>query len=760
MGVRGDGKAQILSGVKAGENVAVGANFLLDSESKLRAALTRMTGGASAPSQPQPKSQSQSPPPPPPQGQGGHAGDGGGQVNPHGAGSPGEPVKESFIQRVIGFCAVNRYLTLFAVAAAVRVRGLHPQGDPSRRAAGPVRHAGHRLLQVGPVPRHHRGPGDVPDRGGAAGRPERQGDPRFLRLRLLVRVRDLPGRNRHLLGPLPRAGIHVQDPVAAAEGRADRAGAGCHGGGLDLPVRAGRPLRHAFARPAPLVPGLDAALRLPVRSRGRRGGVDRRFPEAVPGDGRPEQADVLRHSAHHGHRSDPDVEQRGGRTPHRVRGRRIHGAGTRVYQEPVRSRKRGGEDGRRRRPRPAEGCRTRGVRTRNPARRLRPRRAGRPCGRHRGDAPRRERAQRHRAGQGEDEGAGAVAAERGRVRSDLRPLRPHPPGDRDAQARAHRRDGHRRAGDPPFPVARPFRDGADHHDSRLGAFVLHSPLLHGGDGQHHEHRRHRHLDRRARRRGDRRGRKRLQQDLPLGRRRAERRLPRDPSRGAEGGRPFRLLLAARHRRRVPPRLHAGRPGRAAVQAAGVFEEPGDGAGRAPRDHAQPGAADDVRPDRPVHLQADVPREPGHARFRRQILFRREAPDQPRAVPHLRAGVPLRAAPPENGHRRRAGGVGGERSRLLQARQRVHAAAQRRHHALHADDVAGAFRRAGAGPDDPHGQAAEKFPRSRARLRQGGARRHVHRPGAVLDDGNDGGAERPVEVEREGALVLELGAGIP
>ncbi|MBE0605962.1 MAG: efflux RND transporter periplasmic adaptor subunit [Deltaproteobacteria bacterium] len=46
VGVRGNGKAQILSGVKAGENVVVGANFLLDSESKLRAALTRMTGGA------------------------------------------------------------------------------------------------------------------------------------------------------------------------------------------------------------------------------------------------------------------------------------------------------------------------------------------------------------------------------------------------------------------------------------------------------------------------------------------------------------------------------------------------------------------------------------------------------------------------------------------------------------------------------------------------------------------------------------------
>jgi len=55
VGVRGDGKAQILSGVKAGENVAVGANFLLDSESKLRAALTKMTGGATAPPQPQPQ---------------------------------------------------------------------------------------------------------------------------------------------------------------------------------------------------------------------------------------------------------------------------------------------------------------------------------------------------------------------------------------------------------------------------------------------------------------------------------------------------------------------------------------------------------------------------------------------------------------------------------------------------------------------------------------------------------------------------------
>ncbi|HEY3491201.1 MAG TPA: efflux RND transporter periplasmic adaptor subunit [Candidatus Deferrimicrobiaceae bacterium] len=58
VGVRGDGKAQILSGVKEGERVAIGANFLLDSESRMRAALTKMTGGSpTAPAAP-PKSPS------------------------------------------------------------------------------------------------------------------------------------------------------------------------------------------------------------------------------------------------------------------------------------------------------------------------------------------------------------------------------------------------------------------------------------------------------------------------------------------------------------------------------------------------------------------------------------------------------------------------------------------------------------------------------------------------------------------------------
>jgi multidrug efflux pump subunit AcrA (membrane-fusion protein) len=39
VGERADGQAVILSGVAAGERIAVRANFLLDSESRLRAAI-------------------------------------------------------------------------------------------------------------------------------------------------------------------------------------------------------------------------------------------------------------------------------------------------------------------------------------------------------------------------------------------------------------------------------------------------------------------------------------------------------------------------------------------------------------------------------------------------------------------------------------------------------------------------------------------------------------------------------------------------
>ena len=46
VGIRGGGKAQIIAGVNEGEKVVMKANFLLDSESRLRAALNKVIGGS------------------------------------------------------------------------------------------------------------------------------------------------------------------------------------------------------------------------------------------------------------------------------------------------------------------------------------------------------------------------------------------------------------------------------------------------------------------------------------------------------------------------------------------------------------------------------------------------------------------------------------------------------------------------------------------------------------------------------------------
>ena len=48
VGLRGDGQAQVLAGVKAGDVVVDRANFLLDSESRLRAAIARAPGAGTA----------------------------------------------------------------------------------------------------------------------------------------------------------------------------------------------------------------------------------------------------------------------------------------------------------------------------------------------------------------------------------------------------------------------------------------------------------------------------------------------------------------------------------------------------------------------------------------------------------------------------------------------------------------------------------------------------------------------------------------
>ena len=52
IGRRGEGEAQVLEGLHAGERVVVGANFLIDSESNLQAALKGFSAGAQEPAKP------------------------------------------------------------------------------------------------------------------------------------------------------------------------------------------------------------------------------------------------------------------------------------------------------------------------------------------------------------------------------------------------------------------------------------------------------------------------------------------------------------------------------------------------------------------------------------------------------------------------------------------------------------------------------------------------------------------------------------
>ena len=94
-----------------------------------------------------------------------------------------------------------------------------------------------------------------------------------------------------------------------------------------------------------------------------------------------------------------------------------------------------------------------------------------------------------------------------------------------------------------------------------------------------------------------------------------------------------------------------------------------------------------------------------------------------------------------------------------ARLRVHAAAARGDDPLHALG-GGAGHVGGRGAEGPPGpgQDPEDLPRGRARLRQGGARQHLHGPGAVHDDGDHHHPQARGAVARRAALVLLLGPG--
>ena len=187
-----------------------------------------------------------------------------------------------------------------------RRRLLHPE-HPAGRHSGPVRHAGHHLLPLGPKPRHHRGPGHLPDRDGDARRAEGQGHSRLLRLRLLLRLRHLPGRDGHLLGAQPRRwSTSARSRPGFPQGVQTEIGPDATGVGwvyqYALVDKTGqqRPGRAAE------LPGLVPALLAPERAGRGRGRLGRRFPEAVPGQRQSQRAAGLQHPADEGGRGHPD----------------------------------------------------------------------------------------------------------------------------------------------------------------------------------------------------------------------------------------------------------------------------------------------------------------------------------------------------------------------------------------------------------------------------------------------------------------------
>ena len=138
---------------------------------------------------------------------------------------------------------------------------LDPVQPADRRDSGPFGHPGHRVLALGPLARHHRRPGHLPDHDGPARRAQGKSDPRLFGLRVFIRLHHLRRRHRYLLGAQPRARIPEQSHSFAAARREDGDRAGRHRCRLGVSVRAGGRKRAAQpGRPA-LFSGLEPALR-------------------------------------------------------------------------------------------------------------------------------------------------------------------------------------------------------------------------------------------------------------------------------------------------------------------------------------------------------------------------------------------------------------------------------------------------------------------------------------------------------------------
>jgi Cu(I)/Ag(I) efflux system membrane protein CusA/SilA len=102
--------------------------------------------------------------------------------------------------------------------------------------------------------------------------------------------------------------------------------------------------------------------------------------------------------------------------------------------------------------------------------------------------------------------------------------------------------------------------------------------------------------------------------------------------------------------------------------------------------------------------------------------------------------------------------GDHRARLPRPRPRVHAAAQRGRHPLHADDAARDLGDRGQPAAPGAGPGPQVVPRGGARARQGGPCRDLDRPRPLLDDGDDRRPEAAVRMEGEARFYSSWAPG--
>ena len=203
-------------------------------------------------------------------------------------------------------------------------RDLVGADDAHRRDSGPFGRAGHPVHRVpGPGASGGRGPGDLPDHLDDALGAIRQGGPRLLLLRLLLRLRHLRGRHGSLLGAVTGARIRggARRPSAAGGLASTRTGRHRRRLGLHVRTELGFPVPGGTS----LAPGLVSEVRPADRRGGFGGRLDRRLRAPVPGRSGPGSPARLRPFPARRPAGDRGVERRRGRPADRDGRAGVHG---------------------------------------------------------------------------------------------------------------------------------------------------------------------------------------------------------------------------------------------------------------------------------------------------------------------------------------------------------------------------------------------------------------------------------------------------